>query len=157
SVASQFYRKVLTDFPQSALRLQASYLEAYCAFQVKDYLHVVDLLQDPGGAFQQLAKASPGAVPSLRGQLLLADALVTLGRLDGARAALERISPAQDQPEFLWEKNYLLARAELATVAPNGAFPFVSNALAAALTAKKPLLEAQIRNLEADIYRKLGR
>src|SRR6185369_8799943 len=57
--ATQLYRKVLTDFPQSPLRLKAGYLEAYCAYQAKEYARVVDLLQDSTGVFQKLVKESP--------------------------------------------------------------------------------------------------
>jgi len=74
--AAQYYRKVTTDFRQAALRLQASYLEGYCAYQEKDYARVVELLQEGRGPFQELAKENPADPASLRGQLLLADALI---------------------------------------------------------------------------------
>jgi hypothetical protein len=137
--------------------LQASYLEAYCAYQSKDNARVVELLQDTNGPFQKLAKENPADPASLRGQLLLADALITLTKLDQAKATLKAIVPAAEQPEFAWEKNYLLARAELPAAAPDAALAHLTNALAAAVAAKKPLLEAQTRSLEADVYRKLNR
>ncbi len=157
SAAAQSYRKVATDFPDSPLRLRASYLEAFCAYQAKDYARVVELLQDPKVTFQRLSKENPTDPASLRGQLLLADALITLSKTDEAKATLKGIATPADQSEFAWEKNYLLARAELPATAPEAALPHLTNALAAAIAAKKPLLEAQTRSLEADVYRKLNR
>jgi TolA-binding protein len=155
--ASQYYHKVATNFPASPLRLKASYLEAYCASQLKDYARVIELLNRADSTFQKLAKEAASDPASLRGELLAADAFITLNKIEEAKGVLGRLSPSEAQPEFFWEKEYLLARSELAATAPEAALPHLTNALAAAGAAKKPLLEAQTRNLEADVYRKLNR
>lgn len=155
--AADYYRRVLTEFPQSPFRLKASYLEAYCTVQRKEYARAIELLQSPDGQFQKLAGETPADPLVIRGNLLLSDALITVGKPEQARATLEQLTPGQDQPELAWEKNYLLARLDFASATPEVALGPLTNALSAAITAKKPVLEAQTRNLEGDVYRKLNR
>lgn len=155
--AADYYRKAAGEFPASPLALKASYLEAFCAAQAKEFPRAIALLQAPDGAFQKLAKASNGDSLALRGSLLLGETLMNAGKPEEARAVLTQIAPRNDQFEAAWEKNFLLARLDFAGPAPEPALAWLTNALAAAVAAKKPVLEAQARNLEGDVYRKLNR
>jgi TolA-binding protein len=149
--ASASYAKVLQEFPQSPLALQASYLQANSEFQQKNFTNTVALLRNPEGFFQRIAKTNSQDSWVMRGQLLLAEALLALNLLDEARAAVTTI-PAGSS--LAWDRYQLAARIEFAGPKPEAALLHLTNAVSAA--AQRANLLAQSWNLEAETYRKLN-
>jgi TolA-binding protein len=156
SAAAAQYERLLKDFPNSPLRLQAAYLQAFSYYQLKDYAKVIELLRNPQSDFQKLANAAPQERFSFAGALLLAEALLATGQIDEARKVATALNAPADRPEWQWEKLDQLARIEAAGPNPSAALPHFTNAVAAAEAAQRPRLQAQSWNLAAEVYRKLG-
>ena len=150
------YGRLLKEFSQSPLRLQASYLQAWSVYQQKDYNQVIELLGKPESEFKKLAENAPQARFSFAGKLLLADALLAAGRTDEAAASAAAIPNVADKPEWQWERYDALARIELARTNTAAVLAHLTNAVAAAQSAQKPRLQAQSWTLEAELYRKIG-
>src|SRR6185295_154562 len=146
----------VTDFPASSLRLQAAFSEANAWFQLKDYPKTIDLLKNPEGEFQKLAKATPKSPFAFRGTLLLSEALFASSQPAEAQAIASAAVGVANRADLDWEKYQLLARIELAGQKPENALAYITNAVAAAQSAQKPALQAQSLNLEADVYKKLN-
>src|SRR6185436_509802 len=138
--AVEFYRRVVTDFPASSLRLQAAFSEANAWFQLKDYPKTIDLLKNPEGEFQKLAKATPKSRFAFRGTLLLSEALFASSQPAEAQAIASAAVGVANRADLDWEKYQLLARIELAGQKPENALAHITNAVAAAQSAQKPAL-----------------
>lgn len=156
TAAAEQYGRLVKDFPNSPLRLQAAYLQALSVYQLKDLPGAISLLANPEGAFRPLAASQPQERFSFAGGLLLAEALLGTGQLDDARKAAAQMSPAPERLESLWERHDILARIELAGSTPQAALPHLTNAVLVAQTAQRPRLQAQSWNIEAEVYRKLS-
>jgi len=156
AAAAEAYGRLLKDFADSPLRLAAAYLQAWNAYQHKDAARAIELLQNPEGAFQKAAKAEPASEFAAKGSLLLGSALLGAGQLEPARAAAPTAGTVANRPDLDWERHDLLARIELAGPKPEAALAHVTNAVASAVAAQKPVLEAQSWNIEAEVYRKLN-
>ncbi len=154
--AIELYQKVISDFPQSPMRLEAAFAQANSYFKMREYQKVIDLLRSPEADFQKLSKATPASPYVLRGTLLLAEALFASAQSTEALAVAAAAAGVTNRADLDWEKHQLLARIEFAGQKPENAFPHISDAIAAAQLAQKPALQAQSINLEADLYKKLG-
>lgn len=155
--ASQTYARLLHDAPQSGLALQAAFSEADALFQAKDYNGVIARLKEPKGSFATLSAGVTNNVFAFRGDLLLAESLLATGKFDEAKAGALAAGTIQGRPDLEWEKFQLLARIEAAGAKPDLALSYITNAVTAASSAGKPLLQAESLNLEADLFRKLNR
>jgi TolA-binding protein len=154
--ASAAYSRVPGESPQSILAPQASYLQAFSEFQQRNLTNTIELLTQPEGAFQRLAKTNAQESFAVRGQLLLADAFLALNRVEEARQAVSAIPPLANRPELEWRRQQWSARVEFAGPKPEAALPHLTNAVAAALAAQRSEDLAQTWNLEAETYRKLN-
>lgn len=154
--AAGAYALLIKEYPESPLRLEASVKQALSHYRQPDVARAIELLASPDGSFQTLATPNLSNTNSVHGLLLLAEALLSTNRLDDARAALERIPPLPDVPELDWERHFLLGRVGLAGADPALALPPLTNAVAVARSAARPMRLAQSLNLEAEVYRKLN-
>jgi TolA-binding protein len=153
--AAEQFGRILKEYPNSPLRLQAAYLQALSAFQQKDYNGTVALLSGES-VFAKLASAAPQDRFSFAGNLLMADALLALGRVEEARNAATALPSIPEQAQWQWERFDALARVELAGTNHAAAISYLTNAAAVAEAAQRPRLQAQSLNLEAELYRKIG-
>lgn len=149
------YKRVLTDFPKSPLALRASYLQANSAFQQTNFTHTVELLRNPEGTFQRLSKDNPRDEFAVKGNLLLAEALLALSKFAEAQAVLSTIPALAEKPDLEWERHQLAARVEFAGPKPELALPHLTNAVTVATN--QPRFQAQTWNLEAEVHKKLSR
>ena len=156
TAAAGQYGRLLKDFPQSPLRIQAAYLQALSIFQQKDFAQTIELLTNPQKEFRKLAGAAPQDRFSFAGGLLLIDAHLALAQIPEARAAAATLPQAPEKPDWQWERFDALARVELAGTNITAALPHITNAIAAAEAARRPRLQAQSWNLEAELHRKAG-
>ena len=154
--AAEQYARILKEFPQSPLRLQAAYLQALSFYQQKIYDRTIELLAPAESEFKKLAANAPQDRFSFAGNLLLADALLTSGKLAEAKEVAVALPAIQDRPDSQWEKLDALARIELAGTNTQAALNLITNAAAVAQQAQRPRLQAQSLNLEAELYRKAG-
>ncbi len=112
--ASTAFAQVLSDFPNSSRRLDASLGEAYARFKLGDLRRTVELLDQPQGAFQQAAQNRMDDDLVVRGHLLLGEAYLGLRQFQKGKEALGRLAERVLRPELNWQRLYLLARLQLA-------------------------------------------
>ena len=154
--AGATFEKLLQDFPQSPLRLQAAYSQAFATFQQKDFPKAIELLRSPEGAFQTSAQEKAGTPVAFKGRLLLAEALLAANQRDEARSVAAALTAPEGRPDLAWEKHQFLGQLELSGGTPQEALQSLTNAIAAAEAAGQQRLQAQSLSLEADVYKKLN-
>src|SRR5262245_50802442 len=111
AAAFLFVTRQLTNSP---LLLEASHGEAVAHSKLRDYQKVINLLRDPAGTFQQASRTRPTDVFALRGQLLLAEALLGVKQYQAAEAAARRLPEEAMTPEYLWDRQHLICRIQVA-------------------------------------------
>jgi TolA-binding protein len=113
TAAADTFASLVRDFPASARALEASYGEAVARFKLQQWSRVIDLLRATNAPFAKEAEARPNHELVLRGQLLLADALLENGDASAAEAALRSLAQRELAAEFRWRSEYLLCRLRL--------------------------------------------
>lgn len=154
--AAAAFAKVVSDFPESPLRLEASVKQALAAYRQNEVPKTIELLSASEGNFAKLAGPALTNTHAIHGILLLAEAYLATNRLDDARSALEKIPALPESPDLDWERYFLLGRAGLASTNAEMALPPLTNAIAIAQKAQRPMRLEQALNLEAEVYRKLN-
>lgn len=156
SNAAPAYRKVLVDAPDSKYVLPAAFNEALSYYRARDFNKTVELLGNAEGTFQKLASTNLTNSVAIRGFLLFGESQLALNKLAEAKVALTPLTTVPLPPELDWERNDLLARADLLSTQPENALPALTNAASLAIAAKNPIRLAQTYNLEAEVYKKLN-
>lgn len=154
--AEATFADFLKSFTNSPLRLNASVAQGLGRFRRNDLAGVADLLAPANSPFQETARASTNIALAARGYLTLAEAQLRRGDHAAARAGLQPLSGKQLPAELDWERWQLLARIELLAGAPDQAAVALTNALNQARAANRPVLQAQVLNLEAETFLKLN-
>jgi TolA-binding protein len=113
TAAADTFASLVRDFPASPRVLEASYGEAVARFKLQQWSRVIDLLRATNAPFAKEAQARPNHELVLRGQFLLADALLENGDASAAEAALRSLSQRELAAEFRWRSEYLLCRIRL--------------------------------------------
>jgi TolA-binding protein len=147
AAAAEAYAAVLSGYPDSSRRLEASLGQAYAAFRLNDFRRTADLLRAPDGAFQRSARQVGGSEWVARGHLLLADASLALGDFAGGIEALGRIPETGLPPELSWQRQYLLARLQLGA----GLFPAALASVTNLLGQLAPLTNKPVSELKAEV------
>jgi len=114
TAAADTFASLVRDFPASPRVLEATYGEAVARFKLQQWSRVIDLLRATNAPFAKEAQARPNHELALRGQLLLADALLENGDASAAEAALLSLAQRELAAEFRWRSQYLLCRIRLA-------------------------------------------
>jgi TolA-binding protein len=149
--AAGSFADLLKECPASPLRLEASYGEAYARFKLGDTARTVELLHDPASAFQLAAKGSTNETVLLRGSFLLAEALFAQKNFGPAEQTLTELAKRGLQPEAEWQRQYLLARIELADRRAEAALLRATNLVAIASARTNALLQARSLTLKGEI------
>ena len=155
--AAEAYRRVLNDFPQSKLRLEAAVNEAAAWAGLKDWARVEDLLSQPAGTFQQLAPMSPANELVARGILLLGEAHVASRNFEAAEKELRKLDERGLHPALAWRRMYLLCRALLGRGLAEQALLNTADLVALAKGTAQPALIAESLALRAGTLEGLGR
>jgi outer membrane protein assembly factor BamD (BamD/ComL family) len=151
--AADFYSTLLREFPQSAMRLEASYGEAFAQFQLGNRSRTIELLRDPNGAFQTLARSSTNENYVVRGYFLLAEALFRQKNFPAVEETLAHLENRDLSTEQEWERQFLLGSAEFAGQKPEAALERIEGMVALAKEAGKPVLHRNALTLKAEILR----
>lgn len=154
--AEQAFAELINTQTNSPLRLNATVAQAQARSRREDFGGVVDLLGGTNTPFQQAARQSTNVAQVARGFLTLAEAQLRRNDLAGAGAALQALATRPLPPELAWERWQMVARVEFAGATPELALPALTNAVAQARAAGRPLLLAQSFDLQADVFRKLN-
>ena len=150
SAAADSYAQYVTEFTNSSRLLDASVAEAAARSQLKQWPRVVELLSNPEGRFQTLAKANPGLDASVRGRFLLAEAHVAQQQFEAAARALDPLVSQPLDNRFAWQRDYLRAQICLKQNLPEQALSLATNLTAlagnvVALRAEGTALQARIQ------------
>jgi len=127
ATAAATFARLVHDFPDSRWRLDAVVNEAAARTKLGQWLQASDLLQEPGGAFQPDAKKNPTDERVVRGQLLLAEALLKQNKLNEAATVLHSLAAQKLAPELHWQQTQLLCHMQLASGDTNAALASTTN------------------------------
>jgi len=125
--AAATFARLAHDFPGSRWRLDAVVNEAAALAKLGQWPQVSTWLQEPGGVFQTDVKRNPAAETVVRGQLLLAEALLRQNKLNEAAAVLHSLAAQKLAPELSWQQTQLLCRVQLASGDTNAALASTTN------------------------------
>jgi tetratricopeptide (TPR) repeat protein len=157
AAAADSFALIPRQFTNSPLLLEAGHGEALARFRLRDFDRVIALLQTPNGAFQQAAKARPNDELTIRGHLLLAEALVEKKQYRAAEAEVLRLAETNLPLEFRWDRQYLLGRIQSADQRLADALVSTTNLVSLATETARPGLVADSVALQAGILRQMNR
>ena len=149
--AANTYADLLKECPDSPLRLEASYSEAFARLKLGDTARTVELLRTPAGAFQSAAKGSTNETVLVRGSFLLAEALFAQKNFPVAQQTLAELAQRGLSPEAEWQRQYLLTRIEMTDRHSEAALMRVTNLVALAASRSNALLQARSLTLKGEI------
>jgi len=127
--AAAAFAQMLSDFPDSSRRLNASLGEAYARFKLGDWKRTVELISQPAGTFQQAALKRTDDALFVRGLLLLGEAYLALKDYHAGEEVMERLAERNPPPESDWQRLYLLARLQIADQRADAALRTMTNLL----------------------------
>ena len=152
--AAEGFGNLTRNFTNSSRLLEAACDQADAFSRMEDWPKVIELLQSPDGAFRRLAAADPKSPFLARGALLLGEALMARGNYAEGEKIVNGVNPANLDAEWLWWRQFLLCRLELAGGRLADALHNSTNLLD---TATGPRHEAASRFLHGEILEALGR
>jgi TolA-binding protein len=127
--AAAAFAQILSDFPDSSRRLNASLGQAYARFKLGDLKRTAELISQPAGAFQQAALKRTDDALFVRGLLLLGETYLGLKDYRAGEEVMERLAERNLPPESEWQRLYLLARLKLADQQSDSALQTMTNLL----------------------------
>src|SRR5205085_7689906 len=122
----------------------------------RDWGRAIDLLEQPNGAFRREALLRPTDELTMRGDLLLAEALLEKKEYQKAEQALARLGEGNLLPELKWHRQYLLCRIRVADYRLSEALAGTTNLLTLASAAGMPNLLAESVTMQGAILEQLG-
>lgn len=155
-VAAETFGRIPQEFPASTRVLEAAYGEALARFKLKQWPRVLEILQSPDGPFRKAVKLRPTDELVVRGNLLLAEALLEQYQFKAAAEFIKSLREDELTAEFKWHRQYLLCRALLRDQQLNEALRSVTNLVALAPATGQPELIAESVNLHGRIFEQLG-
>ena len=146
--AATNYAALTARYTNSPLRLEATLHEARSRFVLKQWPRVAELLQNPGGLFQQEVARDPSRESIVRGQLLLTEALLEQRNFSAAEQIAASIAGAALTTKIKWQREFLVAKAQLGAGKLEEASTTTSNVVTlAAATGELPLEAASVAML----------
>jgi TolA-binding protein len=127
AAAAETFSQLTRDFTNSSWRLDAAVNEAAAREKLGQWLQVGALLREPAGTFQQAAKTNSTDERVVRGQLLLAEALLEQNKLNESMAVLHLLGSQELKPELSWQQIHLLGRVQFANGDANAALASTTN------------------------------
>src|ERR1051326_798102 len=129
SAAAEAFGRLVKDFPASTNRLQAVIQQASMRAQLNDWRSVTNLLQEPDGAFQTMARSRSTSDWVFRGYLLLGEAQLAQKDYAAAEATLQPLAKLLLPPRTAWEWQFLLCRIQVAAGRNDSALESATNLL----------------------------
>ena len=157
AAACDAFAKLIQQFPASPHCLEAAISQATACSKLGEWQRVVDLLQQTNGVFQTAARTNGAAKWTLRGYLLLGEALLTQRDYHAAEAALEPMAKQALSPQVNWERQYLLCRIQRDEGRTELALANTTNLLNLAASAAQRNLQAESTDFRAGLLERLGR
>lgn len=151
------FRAVMVQNPNSSRLLESAIGEASARARMGDWAQVAQLLGPTNSVFQAAVAGRQADDVSGPGFLLLSEAQFLRNDYAAAEAALQPILKLPLSPKLVWQRNYLLARIDLARGRLPEALAAATNLVNLAVaTTERPLL-AETYVFQASVYERLGR
>ena len=131
--------------------------EAAARAKLGQWPQVSSLLQASGGVFQVNAEKIPADDRVVRGQLLLADALLRQNKLGEAAEVLHSLASQKLAPELNWQQAQLLCHVQLAGGDTNAALASTTNLIRLANLTGQPGMRAESVVEQGSILEEMGR
>jgi TolA-binding protein len=157
TAAAATFARLTRDFSDSSRRLDAAVAEAAARAKLGQWPQVSAGLQAPDGAFQAEAKKIPADDRVVRGQLLLAGALLRQNKLNEAGAVLRLLAAQKLAPELNWEQVRLLCRVQVASGDTNAALASTTNLIQLADLTGQAGMRAESVVEQGGILERMGR
>ena len=157
AAAAATFARLAQDFPNSPRRLDAVVNEAVARTKLGQWAQASALLQEPDGLFAAAAKKNPADERVVRGQLLLAEALLNENKTREAAVILNSLTTRKLAPELSWQQVQLLCRVQLASGDTNAALASTTNLMQLADAIGRPDLRAQSVVEWGGVLEQLGR
>lgn len=152
--ASKLYEGLLTSFPKSPLRLEASYGQARAIAELKQLDRAIALLSETNGVFQVASKTSANETVIVEGHVLLAESLFEQKRFRDAEKVLEELAKRPLKPEHNWRQLYLFASCAFADLRSDEALTRVTTLVEYSKSPSgKPVMHANALMLKAEIVK----
>jgi TolA-binding protein len=113
--AAATFSRLGREFSDSSRRLDAAVDESAARAKLGQWPQVSAVLEEPDGVFQAEGKKIPDDDRVVRGQLLLAEALLQQNKLNEVGAVLRSLASQKLAPELNWEQVRLLCRLQVAS------------------------------------------
>jgi len=155
AAASQSYGELLAAHPDSPLRLQASYGQAFSQYKLGNFSRTVELLKDPASAFQRASQNNTNEAFVIRGYLLLGEALFEQKSYRTVQETLSVLTNRNLTAEVDWQRQSLIAHSAFADQRAAEALTITTNLIALAVAADKPVLHASSLILQAEILQRI--
>lgn len=154
--AADLFARLLNQFPNAANRLEASYGEAIARYWAGELPKTIELLSNPTNAFRLAAQQQPQDDLVVRGELLLAEALIAQQRSAEALQPLQRLAGRELKPEARWQQQYLQARAQVGNQNLPEAYQTATNLLVLVAATDSRTNRAESFALNAEILQQLN-
>jgi TolA-binding protein len=155
--AAEIFAEIRKNFPKSPLRLESCYSQALALSRLQQWSRVMELLQEPGGDFQEAVQALPNNPLVIEGQLLLAEAFLHQQHYSECDAILNQLRDRTLRPESKWKLEFLRCRIHVAEGRLQQAIVSSTNVHAAAVASDQPRRIFESNFLKADILERLNR
>ena len=155
--ACQAFSNLVSQFGDSAHRVEAAVGEATAWSKRQDWPRVIELLQSGDGVFQRAARTNAANEVVQGGFLLLADALLARQDYAAAEDTLQALAKTWANPKLAWQGQRLLCQIQFARGRPQDALPFTTNLLNAAQASADRGLLAESFAFQAELLERLGR
>jgi TolA-binding protein len=155
--AADTFGKMVHDFPNSSMCLQAVIRRAGSLGRLSEWTQVIALLEQTNSVFQIAAAANADSELVSRGYAWLTEAQLGKGNLGAAEAILQVLSKRNLNAELDWQRQYLLCRLLLRKGDTEGALQNSTNLIALAITTTQRRLQAESVEFQASVLERLKR
>jgi TolA-binding protein len=156
AAAADTFARLAADFPKSSRRFESAYREALARFTQKEYPRAAALLTNAGAVFVQESLKAPNHEFAVRGQLLLAEALIAQKQFKPAEQRLQALAGRTLPPDLAWQRQYWLTRAQFEDGRPQQALESVRQLGALATNTASRVHLAESMSLQGAIYQQLN-
>ncbi len=157
AAAAATFSRLAQDFPDSSRRLDAVVNEAAARAKLGQWPQVSPCCRHRAGYFRSAAKKNPADDRVVRGQLLLAEALLRQNKLSEATEVLHSLAAQKLAPELNWQQTQLLCHVQLAGGDTNAALASTTNLIRLADLTGQPGMRAESVVEQGGVLERMGR
>ena len=154
-LAADTFARLVRDYTNSSLRLEAICSEAEAHAKLEYWPRVIEELGETNGVFQRMALTNQSDKLVVSGLLLLGEAELAQKEYREAEKTLSGMVTQNLRPDLEWERQFLLCRVQLASGQAQAALDASTNLLLAAAAARQPEFRAKSIFLQGEMHEQL--